>query len=325
MRKEAEPATSSDQRSEQDRGTTGGTLPQTTTARDTDLTGIFRQLNVRESAAPTSDEESEDQGKASGAATDILSTQIPARQSVDPGFTQLFQSLGAAAPPTELFPLESFSSGKGFQQPQTHTIQGDPRRSSSGEFTRLFERLDARSAQDSGGFDIGGHETSPMSHGAESGGGFTQLLRTLSNESLRESPIPGAPLGGSSMVQPPSEAPGEFTRILSRSALREANQRDPQNNLPVSHQQTLAANPQPPLPHFPSTEGQALSSTVSPSLQSPSPTQITSPAISNAPAASAQMPRSGKFQEYVPLLLIANLFAMLVVILLVALMLIHHR
>src|SRR5581483_2788329 len=56
---------------------------------------------------------------------------------------------------------------------------------------------------------------------AAPGGGFTQLFRTLADEPApaAQPPIPAAPPPGASV--PAASGPGEYTRVISGSALRE--------------------------------------------------------------------------------------------------------
>jgi hypothetical protein len=164
------------------------------------------------------------------------------------------------------------------------------------------------------------------------GGGFTQLLRTLSDEGTPELPVEeSAP----PRVQPTPQGQGEFTRIIVQSEMREAMLRKEQqrNPSPTPQEQSASA----PKPQRTSDLAQPFVSAAAampsmPGSASPLPSRGLPPVIASSPSPLApssgqvQPPSAyGRLQEYVPLLLIANLFLVLLTMIMVAVALSHQR
>ena len=301
-----------------------------------DLTGIFKQMDMREPR---------------GGATDLFRTAEVGRAAADPGFTQIFQSLGQSRGPsvgqaggqapaasdsaaTQISGLLPASAPGG--APMSAESHRAPAGVDAGEFTQMFERLDGPGAKSREGFGATYQDLQELRPGAQRqpmSGGFTQLLRTLSTES-------SAALPDGSVVQPAPGGPGEFTRIISRSALRDASQRESQReartqsdsevetSVPASGQPVSEQPPRPPVIPLQQvlSQGQAITALASRGVGVGSHPQPIVSGVSSAPVSSiAETTRGGRLQEYVPLLLIANLFAMLVLILLVSVLLVHHH
>jgi hypothetical protein len=167
------------------------------------------------------------------------------------------------------------------------------------------------------------------------------LLRTLSAEAEDvETPLQSAI--AAPVVSQSSSGPGEFTRIISGSMLREAQGRTgiPQsvNGDAWQQQQTpMAASGSTPMPMPNLTPGMSpvmpAASPVmpmTPQMVSPQPPRMPmTPPVPSAPAPSLHVqpeaPADGKLQQYMPLLLIANFFLMLLVLILVVFVLLHHH
>ena len=322
-------------------------------AKGADLTGIFKQMDVRESVVPAKGASDSVSGSSlRGGATDLFRTTDLGRTASDPGFTQIFQSLGQPLGPS---PGKTSGAGGSLSRPsqEVNAQQASggtampmespqaPAASSAGDFTRMFARLDGSGAKGGGSFETPYQElqaATPTAQPQPLGGGFTQLLRTLSSECSAALPIGGALPAGEYVTQPVTEGPGEFTRIISRSALRDASQREVQKESQTPGEpevQTSVPAPVPPAsgqralpPGKPlqnlASQRQAISSLVG--AGSASPLQQIASGVSSTPVFPvAETQRGGRLQEYVPWLLISNLFAMLVLILLVSLLLVHHH
>jgi hypothetical protein len=279
-----------------------------------DLTGIFKQVAVREntphvprSLSPQEFQRSATPGEISQA-TDLFSTAEPQQgnQGQEPGFTQMFQSL-----------QDGGSSA-------TSQFGG------VGEFTRMFQRVEQPSRAPAEIVRPPYYASPSAPEVSQMEGEFTQLLRTLSSESIAELPEEApAP----AVSQPSRQGPGEFTRIISRSAVREAVLRDQQGNSPVHEQSSrvnavapqgtpvastgMAAASQGFLPSgvaMPMMAGSAMP--LPPHAQPMMSTTPLSPATASLPPISppASVRMNGRLQQFVPFLLIANLFVMLIVL-----------
>lgn len=325
-----------------------------------DLTGIFRKIQLENLAdAPSAARATSAQSEGSEQSSQALHQDLSAKNTVggsQVGFTQMFQSLSATAASTN----PPAASGKaatdktssdellGFatwneNPPSRGEIAGDPYSPSSspsspkGNFTSLFQSLGKESATTS---DY--EKLSPSSPAPQSKGGFTQLLRTLSAEA--ETEAPAYPVAPPPAPPQPSSGPGEFTRVISGSMLREAQGRAgaplqaasphlpaaAQNNTPSAPAINLPAS-MPAVPHSPQ---QLLSPQPMPMQQFPLhasslPAQpVSTPPVQNQapqnPLPQLQTPAS-KLQQYMPLLLIANLFLMLLVLTLVVVVLLARH
>jgi hypothetical protein len=293
-----------------------------------DLTGIFRKVQLEQ----------------------VSETQKAGTQ----GFTQMFESLSAAngrassAVPASIHDkapeVEASAENKPMSMEQRedvlprYTVDRDIHQHSTppplaqGEFTRLFQRLDHEeptSARSAWAHMDERLSTAPSS--SPLGGGFTQLLRTLSAEA--EAEVPAFPQAPAPLLPQPSNGPGEFTRIISGSMLREAQGRTgrPEAGTTARPEEAqtpapqIAVNAAPPaaVPGMASAMPAAPPAMFAPQqlVSSPPPIAAMPPPQITAPPA----PPANKLQLYIPLLLIANLFLMLLVLILVAFVLLHHR
>jgi hypothetical protein len=252
------------------------------------------------------------------------------------GFTELFQSLSAASGSVssqspDVAPGEAAKAGaapEGEQLPPlkrkeeqlaSSPLQQGLQLPAPGEFMPLFQRLD-----------------SPAPVRPKLAGGFTQLLRTLSAES--EAEIPVLPTAPAPLLPQSSGGPGEFTRIISGSMLREARGRTGTPTGAEAQQARATENGVDPAPIpamgsvppvLPPARAVALTpqQLISPSPQLPPPMpplpQAT-PALLPHTQVPPPAPAEGKLQKYMPLLLIANVFLMLLVVILVVFVLLHR-
>ncbi len=293
----------------------------------TDLTKIFKQVKVRETAqSPSTPPTSNDPRDA----TEFFSPVISRRASEGEVSTQTFQSLETNTASSTAEPVPPMRGTQHHSSPQT-AAASSPAIASSREFTRVFQRLDGERSRtaDSTQRDFYDKPAPPR----QVGGGFTQLLRTLSSEDNDQLPI----YAPTPIAQPLPEEPGEFTRIASRSALRGAADRERQERVqwtndpsdryahpqaaPVDLQQ-LVANGQ--HPSSMAGIGMPASIPLAPAISAATP--LSAPAIAPpAPQSQPQLQSGGKLQQYIPLLLIANLFALFLLMMLLFLVLLRHR
>ncbi len=278
----------------------------------------------------------------------------PAPKSGPGSFTQMFSQIGGQNAPQE-DPLASLqqqpppSANFQFSTPAPQSSRSPfgntpvpaPTPSAQGGFTQLFQAL-------------GKEETAPAKEppplmplapaaaapGPPAAGGFTQLLRTLNTGPAPQptqaappplAPVPAAPIS--------SSGPGEFTRIISGSMLRGAQGQNVTPGPPVMPPAGQAGGGQPAFqmpqaPAFPKIHtapppmpspmsqmhaGGGGSAPQMPHFQPPA-FQFPQP----PPAAAPQPPPPGKLQQYLPLILIVNVFVLIVVILIVVFALRHH-
>ena len=294
-----------------------------------DLTGIFRKVQLEQVS------ESQKAGTK--------------------GFTQMFESLSAAsggassAVPASIHDrapeVEASAEKKPLPMEQReeflprYTVDRDihqhpaPPPLAQGEFTRLFQRLDHEEPASARPASVSMGERLSTAPPPSPLGGFTQLLRTLSAEA--EAEVPAFPQAPAPLLPQSSNGPGEFTRIISGSMLREAQGRTgrpeagtaarPEEAQTPAPQMAVSAAPPaavpsmaPAMPAAPPAfmfAPQPVVAPPPPPIPAMPPPQITPP-----PA-----PPANKLQQYIPLLLIANLFVMLLVLILVAFVLLHHR
>ncbi|MBV8631631.1 MAG: hypothetical protein JOZ83_11940 [Silvibacterium sp.] len=278
--------------------------------------------------------------------------------SSEPGtFTQMFAAKPLESTPAE-DPLRSLrpeppsplsSSTFSFQSPAARPPEPAPL--AQGGFTQLFQALTkeetpAKSPEPS--------MPPPPPLPATSGpgvGGFTQLLQTLSADPAARPaaqpvpmpPTPSIPAPAPFSPAPPiSGAPGEFTRVISGSQLRDLQNQQKEPGPPVLlPQQPLAARPAPPAPiQFPSAP-QFPASPQIPQMQTPQMPAAHAPSSAPlagmpqyqpsafpfppAPPASAPPPPApSKLQQYLPLILVLNIFVLLVIIVILIFVLRHH-
>ena len=269
-------------------------------------------------------------------------------------FTRMFSNQGASTSPQEdllnsLKPIASPESSLKF--PGGAARSAEPALPAQGGFTQLLRALNQESPQKAAEPPVFQASPTPPAP-APSAGGFTQLLKALSAEPASESvaapPMPPAaipysppPLSpappiasrpGVPPVLPQSQAapqappgPGEFTRIISGSALRDlqSNGGVPGSPTPAapSAQSGWAPPPMPQasaMPHAPAIPpppAQHLAPPVFAFPQAPAPTP---------PPVAAPAPPQSAFQKYLPLILVVNVFLMLVIVLILVFAL-HHK
>ena len=296
-----------------------------------DLTGIFRKVQLEQ----------------------VSESQKAGTQ----GFTQMFESLSAAngrassSVPASIHDKAPEVGASAEKKPVSmeqredvlprYTVDRDIHQHSAppplvqGEFTRLFQRLDheepasARSAS--------AHMEERLSTAPSPlGGGFTQLLRTLSAEA--EAEVPAFPQAPAPLLPQPSNGPGEFTRIISGSMLREAQGRTGRPEAGAAARPEEAQTPAPQMAV--NAAPPAAVPSMAPAMPAAPPAMMFAPqqfvAPPPPPIAAMPLPQitppppppatpANKLQRYIPLLLIANLFLMLLVLILVAFVLLHHR
>jgi len=293
------------------------------------LTGIFRKVQL-------------DHG-GGRAHAEVTSSGANVINNQEQGFTQIFQSLSANASHMTPVVKDSVASTEEKLPPlqwdeKPLPSSGGPgtKPPAQGAFTQLFHRLDQESASP----HLTSADTDERLHSSPTapprGGGFTQLLRTLSAET--EAPPPASPTPVS-FVPPLASGPGEFTRIISGSMLREAQGR---MSVPVQAQASRAVpdnesagvpagGAAPVTPVMPSP----MVPTPQPLMPPPLPSIAASPMIASpslplqapptpTPGSQTQAPVGGKLQSYIPLLLIANFFLMLLILILVVFVLLHR-
>ncbi len=163
-------------------------------------------------------------------------------------------------------------------------------------------------------------------------GGFTQLLQTLSAE-------PAPKQAGAPPVMPPvqpapaapssSGGPGEFTRIISGSQLRDLQAQNAPaapaqaarpGAPPMQFPQAPALPPAPSIPQMPAAHGAAAPPAAMPHFQPPA---FQFPPAPAPPPAPPPAPAPSKLQQYLPLILILNIFVLLVIVLILIFVLRH--
>jgi hypothetical protein len=132
----------------------------------------------------------------------------------------------------------------------------------------------------------------------------------------------------------PSSGPGEFTRIISGSMLREAQGQNPVPGSPpvMPPAQSGGGQPgfqMPPSPAFPKlpTAAPPLPQMHAGGGAAPQMPHLQPPPFAFPPAPAppaAQPPAQSKLQQYLPLILVVNVFVLIVVILIVIFVLRHH-
>ncbi|MGI8773226.1 MAG: hypothetical protein ACR2JE_17525 [Acidobacteriaceae bacterium] len=205
---------------------------------------------------------------------------------------------------------------------------------SAGGFTQLFRSLDEREGAPKANapLDARSPAASPVRQQAGEGldakpGEFTRLMQSLSKESSGDAPAGEKPLTGvrpvpaASPSQPPAQAstgPGDFTRIISSSMLREeAVMREEAANAPKPARPTAERPPAPPPvppPSIPRPPSFAFGAPPAGAAPTPAAPQVPMPAP----------PSQSKLQAYLPVLLVINAFVLAVLILLVLFALRHH-
>ncbi|MFP5230374.1 MAG: hypothetical protein ACLGXA_22385 [Acidobacteriota bacterium] len=207
-----------------------------------------------------------------------------------------------------------------------------------GGFTQLFQALNQGPAAPAKPADL--PPPAPTPSGPAGQVGFTQLLETLSTKGApapAPSPLTAAPPAAAAPVLPPS-GEGEFTRVISASALRESQARLPAAPSPAPVAAAPAAPPaarppmpagMPPMPHF-QMPGMAAPHAAAPAAAAPhalfpmAPPAFQFPPAAPPPPPAAPAPQAGGLQKYLPLILTVNIFLMLA-ILLVLFVVLRHR
>jgi hypothetical protein len=292
----------------------------------TDLTKIFKQVKVRETAqSPSTPPASND----SRDATEFFSPVTSRRASEGEVSTQTFQSLETNTASSTAEPVPPVRDTQHHHHSSSQPADASsPAIAGSREFTRLFKRPDDQKSRtaDSTQRDFYGKPAPPR----QVGGGFTQLLRTLSSEDNDELPI-YAPVP---LAQPLPDGPGEFTRIASRSALRggAGRERGQQANEPpdrYAHAQAALVDPQRFIANaqpLPSVAGIGMPASPPVGQAASVATPLSAPAIASpAPQSQPQLQSGGNLQRNIPLLLISNLFALFLLMMLLFLVLLRHR
>lgn len=251
----------------------------------TDLTGIFRRTSVESNA------QSRQMDKRSQAAE-------------EPGFTQMFQSLQDKNSVLSATQVEQRNTAS---EAQSLDRSGDEQQ---GEFTRMFQPLRPERRAQPVSASSPSSDAPPLT-GTPASGGFTQLLRTLSSEDIA---VP-SPAELPPPVKSLPDEPGEFTRVVSRSAMREASLR--------AETQPAAEPPAQPERNATPPPYQASSMPVSPlneaarSIASFPPPRL----VPSMPSAPLQDPAENRLQQYVPLLLVSNLFLTAIALILLVVLL----
>jgi hypothetical protein len=266
----------------------------------------------------------------------------PPAPETEPGsFTSLFQAVQNRPQPEPLHP--SPLSERPRSVPQTDFMVPRPAKDSvanQGGFTRLFDTLSDDKRKDGPFSNPSPNATfqQPIRESAppqpppmQSGPGeFTRLLQTLADPSgPQDLPAaqagPGFPATPPPTTPPPQQSgPGEFTRVISNAAFREAQNQSGKGTSPSvpPSQPSFPAVPQKPaFPAYPAPSAQpprpAMPST--PAFQVPTPPAFPAP----QPPAPAPPPAS-KLQQYLPLLVVVNIFVLLIVVLIVIFVLRRH-
>jgi len=243
----------------------------------------------------------------------------------DVSFTQLFQSMSAKQaaepqqPQEEEVSLKEAVSDKQQKESSVSDFSTGP------SFTAMFQAIRESSAV----FDGDGSSSYPSSSRSPElnaiGGGFTRLLRSLSDDDVSAPPfemIPGA------AEKPAPHEPGEFTQIVSRSVMREALLREQQT--PAAPETPAASSRQGEIPQVDSA-GRQNSSAAAPPLAMPMPSgpslQLLEPAMPSSAVSqpAAQGAFVGRWQEYLPLLIMTNLAVSLFTLVLVAITLLRRH
>jgi hypothetical protein len=340
-------------------------MPPLSSDRRVDLTGVFRQIAIEKPRGISSVSAERDlqggeirnrpESNATKAPPANSDSRVPPADDAALGFTQMFQALsqplattgGASTTPDAVARRSMHAQPVSDEEKALYTEwnQGAHRGGSGmdrrddipahvkppeqGEFTSLIRRLEEEGSRP-------GHaaaEMQPVRSASDSmpqvSGDFTRLLRTLSADERDAMALPGT------SAPPPSTAvsssgPGEFTRIISGSMLREAQVRStiPPANVVQGEGASSAGTAPSEKPPTPIPAALASWPTPAPPQAAPpvTPEQLVRtqnvPSASSSPAPSPTLPAlqpaaPSKLQQYMPLLLIANLFVMLVVLVVV--------
>ena len=249
----------------------------------------------------------------------------PAPTGDDLSFTQLFQSISAKQavepqqPQEEEVSLKEAVSDKQQKESSVSDFSTGP------SFTAMFQAIRESSAVFDGGGSSSYTSNSRSPEPNAIGGGFTRLLRSLSDDDVSASPFEMTP---GAAEKPAPHEPGEFTQIVSRSVMREALLREQQT--PAAPETPAASSRPGEIPQVDSA-GRQNSSAAAPPLAMPMPsgpglqfleTTVPSSAISHPARQGASV---GRLQEYLPLLVMMNLAVSLFTLVLVAITLLRRH
>jgi hypothetical protein len=312
-----------------------------------DLTGIFRKVPSErpEDLPPAS---ARNGGREEPGPRPGNSGHAEEAVEVASGFTEIFQSLSrnsdtrsseAGKEPHHAEPMQRDSWPQQSSEVRSSPASPEfhhPDTPKEGEFTGLFRNLSNEDSR-----MPGDEQAMPRNAAApvSQRGGFTQLLRTLSAEDQEAAPLAEKqPMASTyAAAEPLSSGPGEFTRIISGSLLREAQGR----TMPSAPPRTPPASSAAPEITVPASASLPAASPAMP-LPSPvsapilTPEQLVAPlpavpAAPVLPAAPAALPATqiqsqtpGTLQRYIPLLLIANLFVLVLILIAVIVALLHR-
>jgi hypothetical protein len=276
--------------------------------QNTDLNGIFKQVALSDNGQPTATRHADHTSRShteleADAITEVLPTLVKSRPKNNSGSTQIFQK-SSQETVASTTPVLRHTAEKKVPFLQKRGETSGSSREINGEFTRLFQHKDEPQTVN--------EDPRPVSQktaaATEPGGVFTQILRSLSSERDAEMQ--------SHAVAPPvlnvkrqAQEPGEFTEIMSRSLLRDANNRPHEERTPE-----LATPPAPaPASKAEAPNPQALRSHASMPMRH-----------ADEPVSAPQAKTTGTLHKYVPLLLIMNLLTMVLVLILVGVALLRR-
>lgn len=265
----------------------------------------------------------------------------PAQSGAGGGsFTQMFSSLSVAGSPKE-DPLKSMTPeprpASGFQ---FSSSPRPPEPSAQGGFTQLLQALNQESAKPAepplAQSPLTAASPVPTAAPGAAAGGFTQLLKSLSAEPASPPQAPPPPVVPQAVAPPiSSTGPGEFTRVISGSALRDLQSQGAQPAAPVAAPTARPVftpppfppaphlPPAPPLPHAGAAAPPPAPHFAPPAFAFPPAPAPAPPAPAPAPPVAAPPAEAGKLQKYLPLILVVNIFVLLVIVLILIFVLGH--
>jgi hypothetical protein len=208
-----------------------------------------------------------------------------------------------------------------------------------GGFTQLFQSLNQEPPHATGPEPTLAPSPAPVAPPVQNpaSGGFTQLLRTLSSEPAQAQPFPQAMPQQAASAPMASSGPGEFTRVISNSAFRDSMGTAPASGPLVLPPQQAAPGAAgagfpgvslPPAPKFPQMP-HAPTMPAAHAAVPPQPPAFQPPVFAFPPpqqpaaAPPAQPAPQSKLQQYLPLILILNVFVLLVIVLILFFVLRH--
>jgi len=307
--------------------------PDAPLAKPVDLTSVFRMVPAAE--ANHQGMENEDKSAPGSMFSTPLSPYGQSSGEVEEaeGFTKIFRSLSA--------PTVAPDSAKTRENESSLPVEMSRGSANSIAATGLPTR-DARftefAAYREGGGSWGepsdSREQTSASGVSQMGGGFTQLLRTLSKDMDEPSSEQGMPEPAVRSARD-LDGPGEFTRIISNSMLREAQGRtstpvavsrspsEMSGEVPAFQRETLPETQVPQVADVLVSQAMASPQNLPSKYVLPQPAALPSGAP-HTPVAAGPPPFLGRLQSYVPLLLIVNVFLMLLVLLALGVVIMRH-